>query len=1069
MKKLQLFTFLLLLSALSIAQDLPDMKHFKALAPRNIGPAGMSGRVTAIDVDLSDPDIIYVGTASGGVWKSDDGGIDWTPIFDDAPLQSVGALAINQHNPDDIWVGTGEGNPRNSHNSGKGLFRTRDGGQTWENMGLEKTINIHRIIIHRDNPDIVYIGAMGSIWGPNEERGVFRTQDGGQTWEHILSVGDGVGIADLVVDPSNPEKLIAAMWEFDRDPWFFNSGGASSGLYMTYDGGDNWVQRTDKDGLPKGDLGRMGLAFAPSSPNIIYALIEAKVNGLYKSVDGGRKWSLVSEKNIGNRPFYYSDIFVDPVNENRIYNLYTYVSLSEDGGKSFKVILDYSTNVHPDHHAFWVHPNDPNYLIEGNDGGLNISRDRGKSWRFVTNIPVAQFYHISHDMEIPYNIGGGMQDNGSWVGPSQAWKQGGITNSDWQEVLFGDGFDLQFDPKDSRYLYGMSQGGFLNRVDRQTGASQFIRPVHPEGERLRFNWDAAMALDPFDDNSLYFGSQFVHKSTDQGNSWTIISPDLTTNDPEKQKADESGGLTYDATQAENYTTILAIAPDLHDKQTIWVATDDGNLQITRDGGDTWTNMANKLVSAGADAGSWIPYIELSKTNKGEAFVIVNDYRRNNFEPMAFHTKDYGKTWTSIIDKKQVSGYTKCIVQDPEVANLLWLGTDHGLYFSIDYGKNWTQWTEGFPSVTTADMKIHPREHDLIIGTFGRAAWVLDDTRPIREIAKTKAAVLDQAFAAFPSPDAYVARYRSYQGVRFIADGEFVGQNRPFGALLSLWVQPKKEMSDEEKKEVKKEEADQKETTDKKAKKGAKDKVYIDIVDAQGDTIRNFSRKLKDGFNRFTWNLRANGVRMPSRRKVKPDADPPTGMFVSPGTYKLYFTYGEHHDSTLVQVHSDPRLPYSQAAQDKKLAAYKEWSGMITAATDGFNLLQDIRSNIDLVEKSLVNAPDSTQTQIKDLGKALRDSIDQIELLYMEPKDVKGIKRNPDALGNDLWTSNYYLQTSVDKPSQMFEFALATAKKKTNVILDKINALVEEDFAAYRKEVEAIQVQLFKDFSTIKME
>ncbi|RMF03988.1 MAG: hypothetical protein D6772_01310, partial [Bacteroidetes bacterium] len=349
------------LASILNAQDLPELKYFVDLAPRNIGPAGMSGRVTCIDVDLSDDDIIYVGTASGGVWKSTDGGIAWKPIFDEQPLQAIGAIAINQKNPDEIWVGTGEGNPRNSHNTGRGLYRSRDAGQTWEFVGLADTRNIHRIIVHRDNPDIVYVGAMGSIWGPNPERGVYRTKDDGKTWEKILYVDQGVGIADLVVDPSNPDKLLAAMWEFDRDPWYFNSGGPKSGLYLTYDGGDTWSQRTAKDGLPKGELGRIGLAIAPSSPNIIYALIEAKVNGLYKSTDGGRKWELVSEKNIGNRPFYYSDIFVDPVNENRIYNLWSYVSLSEDGGKTFKTILDYSTNIHPDHHAFWVHPQDPNY------------------------------------------------------------------------------------------------------------------------------------------------------------------------------------------------------------------------------------------------------------------------------------------------------------------------------------------------------------------------------------------------------------------------------------------------------------------------------------------------------------------------------------------------------------------------------------------------------------------------------------------------------------------------------------------------------------------------------------
>ncbi|MCB0636458.1 MAG: hypothetical protein KDC54_07555, partial [Lewinella sp.] len=710
--------WLLLLCGLSLslmAQDLPDQKYFEALAPRNIGPAGMSGRVTCIDVDLSDPEIIYAGAASGGVWKSTDGGIKWEPIFEDQPLQAIGAIAVDQTNPDVIWVGTGEGNPRNSHNTGKGLYRSLDGGATWQLMGLENTRNIHRIIVHRDDPNTVYVGAMGSIWGPNPERGVYRTRDGGKTWEHILSVGDGVGIADMVVDPTNPNKLLAAMWEFDRDPWFFNSGGPGSGLYITYDGGDNWKRITAEEGLPKGNLGRIGMAIAPSNPDRIYALVEAKVNGLYKSDNGGRTWSLVSDENIGNRPFYYSDIFVDPVNENRIYNLWTYVSLSEDGGKTFRTILDYGAGVHPDHHAFWVNPNDPNYLIEGNDGGLYISRDRGATWRYATNIPAAQFYHINYDMDIPYHVGGGLQDNGSWVGPSQAWKSGGITNHDWQEVFFGDGFDLSFRPDNNRYVYAMSQGGNVGLVDRETGATTFVKPVHPEGITLRFNWNAAFAQDPREDCTIYFGSQFLHKSTDCGKNWTIISPDLTTNDPEKQKADVSGGLTYDATQAENYTTIIAIAPSNFDENTIWVGTDDGNLQLTRDGGATWTNLADRLP--GANAGSWIPYIEPSKTNAGEVFVVVNDYRRNDWRTLVYHTMDNGRSWKQIVNPDQVDGYALSIVQDSEAPNLLFLGTDYGLYFSIDYGANWTKWTQGFPSVQVADMKIHPRENDLIIATF----------------------------------------------------------------------------------------------------------------------------------------------------------------------------------------------------------------------------------------------------------------------------------------------------------------------------------------------------------------
>src|SRR5688572_5479715 len=561
-----------------------DSKILEGIRIRNVGPAGMSGRITAIDVVNNDPKHIYAGSASGGVWESTDGGIVWKPIFDDQPSLSIGAIKINQLNPSEIWVGTGEGNPRNSQNSGKGIFRTLDGGRTWMHMGLENTKTIHRILIDELNPSTIYAGALGSAWGANPERGVFKSTDSGKTWNKILYSNDKSGIADMVMDPENPRKIIAALWEYGRTPWDFNSGGNGSGLHITYDGGEHWKKITSKEGLPEGNLGRIGLAIAPSSPNIVYALIEAKENGLYKSIDGGEHWTLVSTKNIGNRPFYYHEIYVDPQNENRLWNLYSYVSKSEDGGRTFETILDYGKGVHPDHHAFWIHPDNPDYIIDGNDGGLNISRDRGRNWYFAGNIPVGQFYHIDIDNDYPYNLYGGMQDNGSWVGPAFVLKAGGIRNNDWRELYFGDGFDVLPKLSDTRYGWAMSQGGNLAYYDRETGHNQFVKPVHPEGTKLRFNWNAGLARVPGTDCGIYYGSQFVHRSDDCGQSWKVISPDLTTNDTTKQKQDKSGGLTIDATNAENHTTILSIAPSTLNPQVIWVGTDDGNVQLTKDGG-----------------------------------------------------------------------------------------------------------------------------------------------------------------------------------------------------------------------------------------------------------------------------------------------------------------------------------------------------------------------------------------------------------------------------------------------------------------------------------------------------
>lgn len=1032
-----------------------DMDRFKAMGPRNIGPAGMSGRVTSIDVDLTDSDIIYAGTASGGVWKSENGGINWKPVFDDQPTQSVGAVAVDQRNPDIIWVGTGEGNPRNSQNSGQGIYKSLDGGDTWTCMGLEATKTIHRIFVHPDNSNVVYVGAQGSAWGPNPERGVYRTTDGGKSWEQILYVNESTGLADLVMDPTNPNKMLAAMWEYGRKPWTFNSGGPNSGLYITYDGGDTWKRLTEKDGLPKGDLGRIGLAIAPSNPSIIYALVEAKKNSLYQSKDGGQTWKDVKPKgNFGNRPFYYSDIFVDPHNENRLYSLHSLVTYSIDGGKTWEVLLPYS-GVHPDHHAMWIHPEDPSYIIEGNDGGLNISRDRGESWQFVTNIPLAQFYHISYDMDIPYHVAGGMQDNGSWVGPSYVWQSGGIRNAHWQEVFFGDGFDVLFKPDDNRYVYAMSQGGNVGMVDRETGDSKFIKPTHPDpAVELRFHWNAGIAQNPFNPCGLYYGSQFLHYSTDCGTSWNIISPDLTTNDSTKQQQHLSGGLTIDDTEAENHTTILAIAPSTLNQDVIWVGTDDGMLQVTRDGGATWTNTSDRLP--GVKAGSWIPFIELSDKNEGEAFVIVNDYRRNDWRPMAFHTTNYGRNWKQIVDETQANGHALSIVQDPIEEHLLFLGTDYGLYISFDKGQNWQQWTQGFPAVSTRDLQIHPREHDLIIGTFGRAAWIMDDIRPLREIARTQGAVLEKPLAMFEAPDAYLAARKSFTGVRFTADGMFVGDNRRTGAMLSLWNNPGSMDEAEEEEESKK-------------SKGKKPKeAQIVVFDSQGDTVRNWSTKLDTGLNRIYWGLDQNGVAFPSRGERRSD-DPPGGAPVMPGDYKVVVQLGDHKDSTMVTVLTDPRVDMNVQNMEARAALYAEYESILESATAGFEAIKDGRSTIDRVNESLATLPDSTREKIMEMGKTLVKKLDELEKLYMMPEDTKGIQGDDTNLTSTLRRVRGYFRGNTGGVTQAMERTVAHARNHTEEVLEKVNSFFATDFKDYREMVEGMEYSLFQDFKPIGME
>ncbi len=1023
-----------------------DVKQLEGLKIRNIGPGGMSGRVTTIDVDLSDSDIIYAGTASGGVWKSTSGGIDWKPIFDKEATQSIGALAINQKNPSEVWVGTGEGNPRNSHNSGGGIYRSLDGGKNWKLMGLEATRNIHRVIIHRDNSNIIYVAALGTIWGTNKERGVFKTTDGGETWEKVLYINESVGCADLVIDPKNPNKLIAAMWEYGRKPWTFNSGGEGSGMYVTHDGGKNWEKRTSKDGLPKGKLGRMGLAIAPSKPNVVYALVEGeKENAIYRSEDGGFNWVKRGTRNIGNRPFYYADIFVDSKNENRLYSIFSLVNISEDGGKTFETLLPYS-GVHPDHHAWWIHPDDPSYIIDGNDGGLNISRDGGESWRFIQNIPVAQFYHINYDMSIPYRVGGGMQDNGTWVGPSHALESGGIRNSAWQEIFFGDGFDVVFHPSEKNKAYAMSQGGNVGLVNMETGSSTYVRPTHPDSVELRFNWNAAIAQDPFSDCGVYYASQFLHKSTDCGLSWEIISPDLTTNDTTKQKQNASGGLTIDATGAENFTTIVSIAPSSVDRNVIWVGTDDGNLQLTRDGGQNWTNLASKLKDV--KPGAWIPQIVASDKNPGEAFIVVNDYRRDDWRPFVYRATNYGASITRIVDEKQVDGYAHTVVQDPVEPNLLWVGTDRGLYLSIDGGQNWNKWMNDYPSVPTIDLKIHPREHDLIVGTFGRAAWILDDIRPIRELAQTKGEVLAKAFRVFEAPDAYQYSTRSYQGVRFGADAVYSGENKRRGAMMTAWLNPDSIKISEK-----------------------KQKVKIQVYDNGGALIRTYHTRLDTGMNRTYWNMSSDGVRFPSRREIKKDDDMPSGMSVLPGTYKVVFSFGRHKDSTTVKIHSDPREPQNQKGIEMAMAMYEEYSSYAQKAFDAFEQLREAGKSIKLVESMMANADEDEKKAVMKETKAVKKRLAEVEKMMLGPTNVpKGQPRESDYFSRKLFGPMRYLGAAADGGEQAARRMLNIVKEELAEVLQEVDNFFMDDFSKFK---EMVQKQsdppVFKPYEAVKID
>jgi photosystem II stability/assembly factor-like uncharacterized protein len=1083
-----LVAFLLLPLASGQKLDVDKLKEMKA---RSIGPAGMSGRVTAIDAVVSNPDIIYIGTASGGVWKSESGGISWEPIFDKEKVINIGALAITQSNPDVVWVGTGEGNPRNSLNLGAGIYKSLDGGKSWEVMGLKETRNIHRIIIDPRDEKTVYVGAIGNPWWEHPERGVYKTTDGGKTWEKVHFVDEKTGAADLIMDPQNPNKLLAAMWEHRRWPWFFKSGGPGSGLYVTVDGGKNWTRRTDKDGLPKGELGRMGLAISPSNPKIVYALIESKKNALYRSDDGGLKWKKVSDNNdIGNRPFYYFELYVDPKNENRLYTLYSRIGMSEDGGKSFREI---ASNIHSDHHAFWIHPEDPNLIFEGNDGGMAISRNKGKTWHFIENLPLGQWYHIRVDNETPYNVYGGLQDNGSWRGPGYVWRSGGIRNEYWQEVMFGDGFDVMPDPDDARYGYAMSQGGNVGRYDYETGATYSIKPTSPDLDtKLRFHWNAAIEQDPFDNSTIYFGSQFLHKSTDKGLTWEIISPDLTTNDPEKQKYGKSGGLTLDVTGAENHTTILAIAISPIEKGVIWVGTDDGNVQVSRDGGANWTNLSANLP--GLPANSWIPQVQPSVYSGGEAWVVANNYRMGDFTPYAYRTKDYGVNWERIVDENNVNGYALSIIQDPVEPNLVFLGTEHGLWVSIDDALTWTQWKHGYPSVSTMDMVIQEREADLVTGTFGRAVYILDDIRPLREIARTGGAVLDQKFKVFDPPEAIlIQRYQQPAGNHFAGDATYEGENKMSGGILTYYLeeQEKKDVEKPEPQEgnVEKkgkrdrsiptdEEMDPMQNKMKGEEKPKYDSIKLQVYDGD-ELIRTLVYKAEPGLNKVTWRLRKKGVRFPNpwaaryggRGRSGPRGGEPAGYIVMPGEYKVVMSCGDQKDSTNIKVSFDPRIEVDVKVLETNEEMYNELSRKAEALGKATSRLTESRQVITRISGQVKGKDDPDLKEVAKETEAVKDSINIIwEYINGKVEKQQGISSfDQPTAAIKLFEASRYIQSRPAGPTATEERLMEQADVMVGKALDMCNAFYKDVWPGYRDLIEDTDFKWFKDYEPIKME
>ncbi|MCU1265664.1 MAG: hypothetical protein JWM21_1982 [Acidobacteria bacterium] len=924
----------------------PLEKAFARLEWRSIGPANMGGRATDVEGVPGNPNIVYAASAAGGLWKTINGGVSWKPLFEREGTISIGDIAVQPGNPDVVWVGTGESNTRNTVSFGDGIYKTLDGGKTWKHMGLKETEHISAIAINPQNPDIVYVAAVGHAFGPNEERGVFMTTDGGKTWTKTLYIDKEHGCSDLDIDPTNPNILYAGMWSFERKPWTFRSGSEKGGVFRSIDGGHTWNKLTN--GLPK-LIGRIGIRVAPSNGNVVYAMLEAKEGLLYRSDDRGENWKMVSKQaQIVSRGFYYTRVRVDPSNENHVYAVASTLFSSIDGGKTFRSITG---KVHIDYHAMWIDPKNPRRLWVAQDGGFAVSFDDGETWEPVFNIPIGQPYQIHADNRQPfYYLMGGYQDNGAWTGPSRTREPAGIMNDDWRMVNFGDGFYIVNHPDDPEIYISESQGGSIVRTDMRTREQQSINPWGrnsgggpPAGEKYRFNWNTPIVLSLHDHNTLYFAGNVVFKSTDFGKTWEKISPDLTTNDSEKQK-DAGGPIAFENSTAEYYTTIITLAESPLQKDTIWVGTDDGNLQVTTDGGKNWTNIVRNVPKLAAN--SPVSHIELSRVNAQTAFVAFDRHMFDDFKPYIFKTTDGGKNWTSIAGNLPARTYVQVVREDPKNPNLLYCGTENGLFISYTDGKEWIPLNlKNLPNLSVHDILVHPRENDLILATHARSFWIFDDVTPIQQMTP---AILSSNAHLFPIRPAlrYTQRFTRYGN----GDKQFAAPNPSYGALITYYL---------------------------KEKQDDKTPVKIQIL-GEGGVIQELQKPANEkGLNRVAWDLRYSGPeqRRPPGEEETAFGGGPRGPQVLPGNYTVRLTVGDKTLEQQVEVKLDPTITVSPADLRAQLDLLTTIQGLQNSANTALRYLDSVKEQLKHTEttvKGLSKEPD------KELLKALTDYQKQID-------------------------------------------------------------------------------------------
>jgi photosystem II stability/assembly factor-like uncharacterized protein len=1019
MPKLARFAALAVLLAASpvFAQEAKfDSDSVSGLGARNIGSATMSGRIAAVTAVKENGRLtVYVAAASGGVWRSVNGGTTFKPMFDKQPVQSIGAIAVDPQNPKTIWVGTGEAWTRNSVSIGDGIYRSGDGGENWTNLGLKNSERIAKILIDPGDSNTVYACVPGKLWSDSDDRGVYKTTDGGKTWNKILKGSNlSTGCSMMSMDSKNSKVLYAGMWDFRRKGWTFRSGGdgpsapSGSGFYKSTDGGATWTDLDENSGkgLPAKPWGRIAVSVAPSNPDSVYVLIESPRSALFYSGDGGKTWE---ERDRSNwmvwRPFYFGNLLVDPKNDKRLFKPDLNLIVSEDGGKSFSVV---SNGAHGDFHDVWIDPDNTDHLIAGDDGGLWYSYDGANTWWKANNLPVSQFYHVSADMADPYQVYGGLQDNSSWVGDTQY--PGGITNGRWENLFGGDGFWTFCDPADPHYAYAEFQGGEIARINRHTLEKRFIKPQPNYGEgKLRFNWNTPIYMSPNEKGTIYIGAQFLFRSRDHGQTWDRISPDLTTNDPERQKQEESGGVTVDNSSAETYTTIYSISESPKDGKTIWVGTDDGNVQLTRDGGANWTNRVGDVPNL--PKSSWVNWVEASVHDPATAYAAFDRHTFGDMTPYVFKTTDYGKTWTPIVAPDSgVRGYAHVIKEDSVLPNLLFLGTEFGLWVSPDGGKHWAQYKgHNFPNVAVRDVVVQSRDSDLVIATHGRGIWIIDDITPLRHLTP-EVMTAQAAFLAGRPPQQRVETWGGW------AEGSaaFSGPNLEPGVTVTYYQE----------------------------KRHIFGSMKLEILDSDGKVLDTLPSNNRRGISRVVWPMRLKAPRVPPAATAAFEAS--EGPRVVPGTYTIKLTRGKDTYTENVTIGLDARATYTVA--DRKA----NFDAMMRV----YNLLADMSYDVDRINGVRAQLLEGAAKISKDpaLAKQLQDlaaKADEIRRKIVATKEggaITGEERIREKTTNLYGALDFY----AGRPTDYQLARIDSLKKELGDVETEFDALLAKALPAINK-------------------